>query len=317
MGRKLRHVLIFLLIILKEPNMPEADCSCASSENCTCIDMGLTSIPQNLPSSLSCLNLERNCITAVNQALMRRRRTRDPPPGLNLNASGGNMNNSQAIMTSFHDHQYEDIDNQRGQYQTNSESTPQNTATMTSVEDHQYEDIDNHRDHTRQGQSQANIRPLSLKALAHSKVLAALTPNTMYPGVQIPPKDPTSTSSRSQTGQILSQVIIESNTNATGSLMASGHDQTGQGQPQADIDLSRKIGDVPHTKVLPNAMYMYSYAAAEIPPNDPAYTNVTTGYEALKGLSQATGSLDAGNLSYSTELTTPKPNSLYKNVEEP
>ncbi|KAI8510731.1 hypothetical protein Bbelb_116470 [Branchiostoma belcheri] len=27
MGRKLRHVLIFLLIILKEPNMPEADCS--------------------------------------------------------------------------------------------------------------------------------------------------------------------------------------------------------------------------------------------------------------------------------------------------
>ncbi|XP_035664162.1 uncharacterized protein LOC118407752, partial [Branchiostoma floridae] len=31
MGRKLRHLLIFLLIILKEPNMSEAGCSCASS----------------------------------------------------------------------------------------------------------------------------------------------------------------------------------------------------------------------------------------------------------------------------------------------
>ncbi|KAI8497609.1 hypothetical protein Bbelb_249150 [Branchiostoma belcheri] len=57
MGRKLRHVLIFLLIILKELQMPEADCSCEPSSRCKCPNLGLTSIPQNLPTSISILDL--------------------------------------------------------------------------------------------------------------------------------------------------------------------------------------------------------------------------------------------------------------------
>ncbi|KAI8487244.1 hypothetical protein Bbelb_350420 [Branchiostoma belcheri] len=52
MGRKLRHVLIFLLIILKEPNMPEADCSCKPSSHCKCIEKRLRCIPPNLPTSI-------------------------------------------------------------------------------------------------------------------------------------------------------------------------------------------------------------------------------------------------------------------------
>ncbi|KAI8503778.1 Bax inhibitor 1 [Branchiostoma belcheri] len=49
MGRKLRHVLIFLLIILKEPNIPEADCSCKPSSSYISLSKRrLTSIPQDL-----------------------------------------------------------------------------------------------------------------------------------------------------------------------------------------------------------------------------------------------------------------------------
>ncbi|XP_078677133.1 uncharacterized protein LOC144913890 [Branchiostoma floridae x Branchiostoma belcheri] len=72
MGRKLRHVLIFLLIILKEPNTPEADCRCAPSSDCRCTGMGLTSIPQNLPTSISSLDLTFNLITTVNRSLLLR-----------------------------------------------------------------------------------------------------------------------------------------------------------------------------------------------------------------------------------------------------
>ncbi|XP_019622188.1 PREDICTED: decorin-like [Branchiostoma belcheri] len=63
MGRKLRHLLIFLLIILKELNTPAADCSC--KPRCRCSDLGLTSIPQNLPTSISFLDLKGNRITNI------------------------------------------------------------------------------------------------------------------------------------------------------------------------------------------------------------------------------------------------------------
>eukprot|EP00058_Branchiostoma_floridae_P020620 XP_002606110.1 hypothetical protein BRAFLDRAFT_88020 [Branchiostoma floridae] len=68
MRRKPRHMLIFLLIILKEPNMPEANCSCAPSSSCRCVNKGLTSIPQNLPTTITELDLKNNLITAVNRS---------------------------------------------------------------------------------------------------------------------------------------------------------------------------------------------------------------------------------------------------------
>eukprot|EP00058_Branchiostoma_floridae_P025649 XP_002611139.1 hypothetical protein BRAFLDRAFT_88462 [Branchiostoma floridae] len=74
MGIKLRHLLMFIIIILKELNVqvdgwwvstPEADCSCAPSSRCDCTDRGLTSIPQNLPTSIYELNLKLNQITII------------------------------------------------------------------------------------------------------------------------------------------------------------------------------------------------------------------------------------------------------------
>eukprot|EP00058_Branchiostoma_floridae_P000085 XP_002585573.1 hypothetical protein BRAFLDRAFT_133161 [Branchiostoma floridae] len=66
MRRKLRHLLMFLIIILKKPNTPEAGCRCAPSPNYKCLDnQGLTSIPQNLPTSLKQLELKRNQITII------------------------------------------------------------------------------------------------------------------------------------------------------------------------------------------------------------------------------------------------------------
>ncbi|XP_066302819.1 leucine-rich repeat-containing protein 70-like [Branchiostoma lanceolatum] len=68
MGRKLRHMLIFLLIILKELSMLEADCSCASPSSCKCFKLGLTSIPQNLQTSIFDLQLGDNNIRTVNRS---------------------------------------------------------------------------------------------------------------------------------------------------------------------------------------------------------------------------------------------------------
>eukprot|EP00058_Branchiostoma_floridae_P020827 XP_002606317.1 hypothetical protein BRAFLDRAFT_67558 [Branchiostoma floridae] len=68
MGRRWRHLLMFLLIILKVPNTSEADCSCAPSSSCDCRYKGLTSTPQNLPKSISGLDLRGNRMTAVNQS---------------------------------------------------------------------------------------------------------------------------------------------------------------------------------------------------------------------------------------------------------
>eukprot|EP00058_Branchiostoma_floridae_P001077 XP_002586565.1 hypothetical protein BRAFLDRAFT_131384 [Branchiostoma floridae] len=69
MGRMIQRLLICLLIILKELNTLEADCSCTSTSRCTCIGMGLTSIPQTLPTSISHLELTRNQITKANELL--------------------------------------------------------------------------------------------------------------------------------------------------------------------------------------------------------------------------------------------------------
>ncbi|XP_019617828.1 PREDICTED: leucine-rich repeat and fibronectin type III domain-containing protein 1-like protein, partial [Branchiostoma belcheri] len=80
MGGKLQHVLIFLLIILKEPNMPGANYSCEPSHclkepnmldtscapsSCWCRRKGLTSIPPDLPPSIESLELRSNHITMI------------------------------------------------------------------------------------------------------------------------------------------------------------------------------------------------------------------------------------------------------------
>eukprot|EP00058_Branchiostoma_floridae_P022634 XP_002608124.1 hypothetical protein BRAFLDRAFT_91398 [Branchiostoma floridae] len=66
MGRKLRHLLIFLLIMMKEPNMPEADCTGVSSPVCTYRRRGLTSMEQvDIPTSVCHLELGSNRISSI------------------------------------------------------------------------------------------------------------------------------------------------------------------------------------------------------------------------------------------------------------
>ncbi|KAI8484221.1 Cytochrome P450 3A4 [Branchiostoma belcheri] len=52
MAKQFQEMLIFLLIILNEPNMPEAVCSCIWDLHCDCRSLNLTSIPQDLPTSI-------------------------------------------------------------------------------------------------------------------------------------------------------------------------------------------------------------------------------------------------------------------------
>ncbi|XP_066289169.1 leucine-rich repeat-containing protein 15-like [Branchiostoma lanceolatum] len=70
MGRKLRHLLIFLLIILKGPDMPEAGGSCARNE-CQCSNQGLmiTSIHKKLPPAIDQLFYKDNQIFSIRPGL--------------------------------------------------------------------------------------------------------------------------------------------------------------------------------------------------------------------------------------------------------
>ncbi|XP_035658186.1 leucine-rich repeat-containing protein 15-like [Branchiostoma floridae] len=71
MGRKLRHMLMLLLIILKQPNMPEAESSCGPCSSCNLQSSNLTSIPQHLSTRIFSLDLKFNAITTLSQSQMK------------------------------------------------------------------------------------------------------------------------------------------------------------------------------------------------------------------------------------------------------
>ncbi|KAI8517143.1 hypothetical protein Bbelb_057240 [Branchiostoma belcheri] len=274
MGGKLRHILIFLLILLKEPNMPEAVCSCAPSSQCKCNEMGLTSIPENLPTSIKLLNLASNQITTIQK-------------GPNHNVVGGNT--AVSVLASDDDHQYDDIDNPgQGQSQANTASTTNTTATVMTSGD----------DQTGQGQSQANTASTTNTTATvmtsgddqtgqgQSQANTASTTNTtatvMTSGDDHRYED--IDSNHDQTGQGQSQANTVSNTNSTATVMASGDDQTGQGQYQ------------PLMKSNTTDTVMTS-----------GHTQTGQGqYEAN------VESLGTGNLSYGTGPTSSQLNTLYK-----
>ncbi|KAI8508040.1 hypothetical protein Bbelb_142800 [Branchiostoma belcheri] len=255
MVRKLAHVLIFLLIILKEPNMPEAaDCSCKPSPVCKCPGMGLTSIPQNLPTSIVDLDLKYNLITTVDQSLLLRvvsstvcsialiggtifvvwckRRIGHPPLGLNPNVVGGITNTAISVMADVHDNQQEDIDRncdqtEQGRSQASTESKTNTTAAVLASGD----------DQTGQAQSPtiANLSRNKVPALKPDFV-CTLYVSSMYADAETTPKSAGIVSSHDQTRQDQSHAITESNTNTTCAAVASGDDQTGRDQSHAIID---------------------------------------------------------------------------------
>ncbi|XP_066298012.1 leucine-rich repeat-containing protein 15-like [Branchiostoma lanceolatum] len=67
MSTKARRMLVLLLIILKETG-PTAACSSSCSSDCDCSRRGLTSVPQDLPTNITTLDLQGNAITNLSQS---------------------------------------------------------------------------------------------------------------------------------------------------------------------------------------------------------------------------------------------------------
>ncbi|XP_078657027.1 uncharacterized protein LOC144903080 isoform X2 [Branchiostoma floridae x Branchiostoma belcheri] len=76
MSNKARRMLVLLLIILKEAGLTAACSSrCSWTWTCVCNRMDLTSVPQDLPTDITGLYLERNTITTLNQSDFSRNQT--------------------------------------------------------------------------------------------------------------------------------------------------------------------------------------------------------------------------------------------------
>ncbi|KAI8489187.1 hypothetical protein Bbelb_331720 [Branchiostoma belcheri] len=151
MGRILRHVLIFLLLILKEPNMPKAGCKYFFITN-----GNLTHIPQNIGPVLTLSYLASDHeYENLNQHTL-------PEQGqYSMTNSDTNTSTTAALVASGY--------NQTGQGKNQTlagELHTNTTATVTISDlDHHYEDMNRHN-HTRQGQSQAIIGESQTKSIA-------------------------------------------------------------------------------------------------------------------------------------------------------
>ncbi|KAI8508039.1 hypothetical protein Bbelb_142790 [Branchiostoma belcheri] len=327
MGRKLRHVLIFLLIILKEPNMPEAaDCSCKPSPVCKCPGMGLTSIPQNLPTSIVDLDLKYNLITTVDQSLLLRvvsstvcsfaliggtifvvwckRRIGYPPLGLNPSAVGGITNTAISVMANVHDNQHEYIDSncdqtEQGRSQASTESK---TNTAVAV-------LASGNDQTWQAQSPTIVN------LSRNKV-PALKPDPMYADAETTPTSAGIVSSHDQKGRDQSHGITESNTNTTCAAVASGDDQTGRDQSHAITESYTNTtcaavasGDDHHYEDVDNHR-VQSQTTTE--------SNTNTRFVVVASGDDQTGQAQSPrivNMSRNKVLAALKPNPMYADVE--
>ncbi|KAI8483936.1 hypothetical protein Bbelb_383260 [Branchiostoma belcheri] len=67
MADKTKRLLVLLLILLKETG-PTAAHSCSCSWYCSCSNRGLSSVPQDLPTSITSLTLSGNYITTLSQS---------------------------------------------------------------------------------------------------------------------------------------------------------------------------------------------------------------------------------------------------------
>ncbi|KAI8510779.1 hypothetical protein Bbelb_116950 [Branchiostoma belcheri] len=246
MGKNLRHVLIFLLIILKEPNMLEADCSAScvkhayypSFKNCDCPNLGLTNIPQNLPSSTYKRGRDSDSGSNSNPTL---HNTKDDQldqtgQGQSQTITESDTSTTAVVVSSGLDHEYEDIDQhnqtRQGRSWVITESNRKTPSVITRRDsDHQYEDVDRHNQ-KRQGQAQtiptSNTKTEDVVTSDHQyeimKQQNQAKPNAPNPSaesldsksVKTPPKDPKTTY-----------------TNITS---CSGHDQTGLAKAQANTE---------------------------------------------------------------------------------
>eukprot|EP00058_Branchiostoma_floridae_P005196 XP_002590684.1 hypothetical protein BRAFLDRAFT_89485 [Branchiostoma floridae] len=341
MGRKLRHLLMFLVIILKEPNMPQADCNalnCAPSPRCSCFSLDLTSIPQDLPRSVHHLYLQFNRISMIRSGafanlsqlewldLSNNRISMIQPEKTESSSShesassfhtsvftGGTISGIVFIGTMLFIIWY----NRKTKNpppgpasgpNSNIALRSTNTTAVEATGSHQYENVNNQHDQTGQGQS------LIVGNLSHNAVLAALKPNTMYAGVGTPSKVQTPTSGHDQTGRGQSQASTESTISTTAAVVTSGHDQTGHGQCQAITESTTSTTAAAVTSGHDQIEQGKSQASTEslTSAHDHQYKDED---KTEQGQSQAIAeTIDAGNYSHGTGMTGSQPNPLYKSV---
>ncbi|KAI8490591.1 Bax inhibitor 1 [Branchiostoma belcheri] len=351
MGRKLRHVLIFLLIILKEPNIPEADCSCIPKLQFIRLDLqnnNLSSIPLTL-LSMGAIELGGNpwqcdcsvCgsvagIVVIGITIWYKIRARHPLLGLNPNAVFGNKTTATETV-SDDDHQYEQVDNRHDQTrqrqsQAITESNTNTTETvMTSADDHkgqgQYQDLIKvntnakaivmtcGRDQTGQGQSQTSVDDRQYEDTDAPRVNTRRAKFQAIAESNIKTTATVMSSGQDQTGQGQSQAIVESNTNTIATVSTSGDDQTGQGQGQAvteSFDVRNLFYGTEPTASEHNCVYKAVTQSQTI-------TNtavvMTSGHDQTRQSQYVAiaESLDERNISYcTTGLTASQLNSQYK-----
>ncbi|KAI8518768.1 hypothetical protein Bbelb_020250 [Branchiostoma belcheri] len=119
MGRKLRHVLVFLLIILKDPNMPEAACRnpttstpsvdaqntfilTANKPEITRYGSHESSPSVSIPDLIGsvCGTAALSIVAAVFITIWCKRNTKNPPSGPSSNIALGNINTTATVPTS-------------------------------------------------------------------------------------------------------------------------------------------------------------------------------------------------------------------------
>ncbi|KAI8479266.1 hypothetical protein Bbelb_429890 [Branchiostoma belcheri] len=213
MRKEQRHMLIVLLLILKEVHMPGAQCSSISNGWLKSVDIDDNQIPVLPPSAHDIFSairwvlMEKNpwqcdfcgpvalvLIGSIILIIGCKGRTRNPPSGQNPNAVVINTHSTATVMADGDDH-YEDIDNhhdETGQDQTKTQSLKAGNQQQTSIEmasgdDHQYEDIDNHHGQTGQGKSQAIYETNTNTTAAPLHSLYTGMGQTLYIGMRSEP----------------------------------------------------------------------------------------------------------------------------------
>ncbi|KAI8503855.1 Bax inhibitor 1 [Branchiostoma belcheri] len=292
MGRKLRHVLIFLLIILKEQNMPETACICSPSSYCRLqkLDLGSNQIATidpgafaNLPQ-LQQLWLGGNHITTIDSSTL--------------------ANLPQLQMLRLYENQISTIPSVFGLFPSNItielDGNPwQCDCRMAPVRlIHAFKDQIICAQSTKlQGQKLVDVNPEELEDQESSiraesrccreqhKHISVCEGNAavsvMASGDDHQYEDIDNHHVRRGKGQS----ITDTNINTTATVMTSGHDQAGQGQSQANTES--------------NTTPIATYENIDKP-------RVKTG----QGQANIQ-SLNIGNLSHNKVLAALKPNPMY------
>eukprot|EP00058_Branchiostoma_floridae_P003101 XP_002588589.1 hypothetical protein BRAFLDRAFT_107528 [Branchiostoma floridae] len=218
-----------------------------------------------------------------------------------------NKYTTAAMVTSGHNHQYENMHSQKGQsrLQAITESITNTTsAEIASGHGHPYEDTNQHN---QTGQGQGQVITESNKNTTAAVV--ATCHGHQYVNVK----------QHNLKGQGQCQVITESTTNTTAAVVTGDHDQTGrpeQAQPVTD-PLDAKNASYGAGPISSNVNSMYKAVGQSQHTTNTTAAVVTGGHDQTDLLDQAqpvTEPLGAKNASYGTGPISSKVNSKYKVV---